>query len=213
MPAADDVWALVAVPLDNLRADAAERPDVPWPERREGLRQELSAIAAGPVVADLLGWLDELSDADRTNLLAGDDFSAYAYQVVTHSAGEAPTDEGYDENAWFAFLTENGGRWDGTAESWDAFREWFVYHATEAGFSAPATSLLDYLRPLAPADRIGMFAQYGVAIQPAATAGTLDPVAQQVMDRLLAAKPQYAEIPEARRVELVTAYLRERESK
>jgi hypothetical protein len=58
-----------------------------------------------------------------------------------------------------------------------------------------------------------MFAEYGVTIQaPESAIGTLDPRARQVMDRLLAAKPHYADIPEARRIEMVNEFLAREET-
>ena len=216
MPAADEVWVLVAGPLESLRSEAVEHPGLPWPDRRENLHRELSSVVAGPVVNQLMYWLDELPEGDRADLLVGDDLASHAYQVVCEAVPDGPAevaDAGYDEQAWFAYLAENGPRWDGTDESWPGFREWFVHYAAEAGLHVPATLFLDHLEPMAAADRVTMFAEYGVTIQvPEPAVAALDPLAQKVMDELLARKPQYADIPEARRVELVTALLAREES-
>jgi hypothetical protein len=162
--------------------------------------------------APLMNWLDGLSDTDRAQLLASDGLLTQAYEVMTPAEADEPADT-YDANAWFAFLAEHGTRWDGTEESWDAFREWFAFYAAEAGFREPCDLLMDYLASKSAAERIALFAEYGVAIQaPASAVGTLDPRAQGVMDNLLARKPQYADIPEARRIELVTAYLEREDS-
>lgn len=227
MLAADEAWALVSGPLENLRADALERPDLPWPERRENLRTELSTATADPMVDHLVTWLDELPDSDRASLLAGDDLPTQAYQVLTDAAAQETAQEAgeqpaaaYDENAWFAYLAEHGARWDGTEESWQAFRDWFLYYAAEAGFGSPATLLLDYLQPMAAADRVTLLGQYGVAIEPpqpamttAAAEVAADPRVRAVMAELLAEQPQYADIPEARRLELVAELLKREESK
>lgn len=197
-----ETWAVIVIPLENLRSDAIQRPDLPWPERREHLRLELSSVTANSVFEPLMDWLDGLSDADRAELLASEGLLTQAYQLMT------PIQPGstYDANAWFAFLAEHGPQWDGTEESWDGFREWFGFYAAEAGFREPCDLLMDYLASKAAAERIALFAEYGVTIQTPAT-GTLDPRAQRVMAALLARKPEYVDIPEARRIELVTAYL------
>jgi len=214
MPTADEVWAFAATPLENLRSGVNEQPDVPWPQRRADLHTELAGAVQENIVERLLTWLDDLSDTDRTELLTSDDLPAYAYRVIGAAVGAQPAAERqheYDENTWFAYLAEHGARWDGTAESWDGFRVWLVHHATEAGVGTPAGLLVDYLGPMAVADRITMLGQYGVAItRPETAEVTSDPRVQQVMARLLARKPQYADIPEARRIELVNEFLRKR---
>lgn len=217
MQAVEEVWPAVVEPLEKLRTEMGERPDLPWAEHRENLWRELSAVAADPVVECLLGWLDELPESDRTSLVGSDDLFGYAYQAMAAAdlaagpAGEPAA--GYDENAWFAYLAENGTRWDGTAGSWDAFREWFQYYAAEAGLGTPAQLFLDHLERMAPADRITLLAEYGVPIQaPEPAADPVDPRVRMIMDQVLAAEPEYADIPEARRIELVTAIIQERES-
>jgi hypothetical protein len=72
----------------------------------------------------------------------------------------------YDEDAWFAFLAEEGARWDGFAESWPTFREWFVYTAVERGFGPPAQQLVSYVEA-APSPWQAM-AEYGVQVNPLA---------------------------------------------
>lgn len=293
MPTADEMWALVAGPLETLRADTARQPDLPWPTHRENLRQALSSV---PVADHLLRWLDGLSDSDRRTLLVGDDLAVRARQEVTRAVGaattydesawsgfltengvrwdgtaeswpgfrdwfgyyatqaglgtpatalldhldpmtpadrvttfagygvrinavqvnsvqiNAPAADSYDEQEWYAYLAANGGRWDGTAESWDGFRQWFEYYATEAKLGKPATLLLDHLERMAPADRVVTLGQYGVVIRPPAPP-VVDPRIAEVLDRLLARKPEYAQIPEARRIELATEVLRRKEGK
>ncbi|HEX5406129.1 MAG TPA: hypothetical protein VFX16_27960 [Pseudonocardiaceae bacterium] len=216
MPSLEEAWAWVAGPLENLKNDVVARPGVPWSERGENFKRELSAATSHSVADDLYRWLNELSESDRSNLIGTDDLAAHAYQVVRRAvppAEPAPTQvvqqqaavAQYDESAWNRFLTEDGARWDGTVESWAAFRQWFEYYANAGGFQSPATGLLNYLEPMSAPDRVAAFAQYGVTIRPPAS--TVDPRVQQVMDELLAEKPEYAEIPEARRIELVNALL------
>jgi hypothetical protein len=95
---------------------------------------------------------------------------AAAIDVICAESLTAPeaeaADAQYDEGAWFAFLTEEGQRWDGFAESWPVFREWFVYTATERGFGQPAQQLMDYVEN-APSPWRAMV-DYGVPIDPLA---------------------------------------------
>ncbi|MFI7680269.1 hypothetical protein [Actinophytocola sp. NPDC049390] len=73
----------------------------------------------------------------------------------------------YDESVWVAFVAEFGASWNGAAETWDAFRTWFLYHAEERGVAAPATDFLDYAE--GESDRVAFFARYGVTIDVAAS--------------------------------------------
>lgn len=217
MPTVDEAWALVAGPLENLRSDAIDRPDLPWPERRESFHKELAALTTDPFMDELVDWLDDMSDSDRQALLIGDQLPIQVYQllptiVVDTGAAATNTAATEDETAWFAYLAENGVRWDGAEQSWDAFGDWFVYDATQAGFQAQASMLLDYLGNMATADRITMFAQYGVTIRQPQRATPMDRRVQEIMDNLLARTPAYADIPEARRIELVTAMIEREES-
>jgi hypothetical protein len=217
MTAADDVWAAVSTPFENLRTDAEQRPEVSWPDRRATLYVELSAVAESTVADRLLAWLDDLPEDERATLLVSDELAARAYEVVVQTVPEPVQEEQaqeYDADAWFAFLTENGARWDGTDESWQEFRDWFLYYATEGGFGDPAGLLLDYLDPRSPAERVALLAEYGVVIAAPeqATVAALDPEAQRIMAELLAERPEYAEIPEARRVELLAAVMARKET-
>lgn len=76
-----------------------------------------------------------------------------------------PADEpAYGESAWWAFLAEKGPRWDGTADTWAQFREWFSYTAHESGLQVPADRFLDHLENAE--NRIEVMATYGVEIDP-----------------------------------------------
>jgi hypothetical protein len=72
----------------------------------------------------------------------------------------------YDQNAWYAFLADEGRRWDGFADTWPVFREWFVHTARERGFGPPATALMSYVEA-APSPWRAMV-EYGVQINPLA---------------------------------------------
>lgn len=166
----DEVWGWLHPALAELRSAA----DQPWDELRARFLEQLGLTdpAEQPAVAALLHWLDEMPDEDRTATLSSDQLDTAAYELVqTHAAEPAAqqaAEDGYDEQAWQAFLTTNGPYWDGTAESWPAFRQWFEYHAAEQGLGSPATALLDFLEAQPAAERVTTFASYGVTITPAA---------------------------------------------
>lgn len=82
------------------------------------------------------------------------------------------SDPQYDEATWFAFLAEYGPGWDGLADSWDAFREWFADAAGHRGLSVPAGQFLAYLD--AADNRIATMGEYGVEINPLAGFPLLD---------------------------------------
>jgi hypothetical protein len=179
MSSADDAWAVVQPALVELQ----ENPDQPWETQVELLRDRLRQ--ADPWVAyALVEWLEGLPDGERAELLVSDRLPELAYQVLTD---QAPADEyaegtaedapdgyaegaaedaagGYDEGVWQAYLAENGPSWDGTDESWGAFREWFLYYAAERGVEEPATGLLTHMDGLSAGERVALFVQYGVTI-------------------------------------------------
>jgi hypothetical protein len=138
----------------------------------------------------------------------------------------------YDANAWDVYLATNGTAWDGAAASWSQFREWFLYYATEQGLAFPATGFLLAFDGKTPGERIAGFADYGITIRPsgpsgAATAATDPPVVSAdepalsadedtadedtnaLMEELLAENPEFAEISEQRRLELIAEVLSE----
>ncbi|HEY1573633.1 MAG TPA: hypothetical protein VGG05_19990 [Pseudonocardiaceae bacterium] len=220
MATADEAWAWLAAPVEKLRAGVVERPGESWQQRREDLRTELAAATRDSVADELLTWLDELSDSDRTAIVDSDDLAGHVYQWLTRqlppeqqpAAPPAPA-AAYDETAWYAHLAQNGRQWNGTGESWGPFREWFLYYAADAGFTTPATQLLDYLQPMAAADRVTTLGQYGVTIQaPAPAEPAPEVTAQQLMADVVAENPEFAEIPEERRIELTKMLLAEMES-
>lgn len=159
MSTVDEAWAKIYLPLQNLKQNTV---DTAWDAYREQFLGELDV--GDPIVAELVHRLDEMPDDDRAELMAGDQLDTFAYQVIQESAVPETVAGGYDEMVWADFLATNGVAWDGSEESWPTFREWFVYHANEAGVSMPATELLDYLETQQAGERVRTFAGYGVVI-------------------------------------------------
>jgi hypothetical protein len=219
MSTLDETWAWLYTPLQELKSDTAENPDKPWAERRAFLLERLGLTdsADHPLTDELFRWLDELPDDERGTMLAGEQLDTTAHELAQrHSeepAATAAAETTFDEAAWYAFLASHASQWDGTAESWDQFTEWLRYYADENGFGAPTGSLIDSLDVQAVADRVGVLAQYGVAIPASAEqhaeVPTSDEFADTHMADLLAEDPQFADIPEERRLELIAQVLGE----
>jgi hypothetical protein len=201
MSTPDDVWEWIRPPLEELKQGDNADPDMPWEERRQTfLRElELSDASQHPVVELLLQRLDESPEEERNRILGSDELNSMAYQLAQeHGAGqeaaggEAAYDEAapYDEQAWQAYLAENGPLWDGTEDSWEQFRDWFAYDAGQHGLSTPAAALLDYLTPQPAADRIATFAQYGVTITAPEQAAWADEAAPAPAEEEPAAQAQ-----------------------
>jgi hypothetical protein len=165
MTTAADVWSQVEPALDEVRAEYQRDSRTPWATVREQLSAALGSTAE-PVRTRLFEWLDAMSDQERVELLTGDQLEG---QVSAVLAGV--DQESCDESAWWEFLSTNGPTWDGTAESWPAFREWFAYQAGQQRLTAPADELLAYLEPLGAADRVAAFARYGVTLPAPASPG------------------------------------------
>jgi hypothetical protein len=155
-----------------MKQDYNADPVKPWEERRESFLRQLGLNDArqDPVIQELLERLDEAPEEERNRILGSDELDSMADEIVRQHApvqGEAGDGAGYDEQAWQAYLAQNGPQWDGTEESWEQFGQWFAYYAAEQGLGTPATAFLDYLAPQPAAERIATFAQYGVTITPA----------------------------------------------
>ena len=166
MSVQEDVWGWLHPALQDLRSTAGQS----WDERRARFLEQLGLAdpAEQPAVAALLHWLDELPDEERATTLDSDQLDATAYELVQTPVSK-PDDQhasgdGYDEQAWHTFLATNGPSWDGAAESWPAFRQWFEYHAAEQGLATAATALLEFLESQPASDRVATFASYGVTI-------------------------------------------------
>lgn len=163
MSTPDDAWARIYEPLQELKTSSVES----WPDRRGQFLDKLgmSESSGDPVIDALLRQLDEMPDDRRDDVLHTDQLDTLAYDtIVEHTPSAMATEQGYDEGQWAAFLTANGPVWNGTADTWQQFRDWFAYQAGEQGFGQPATALLDYLGQFPVTDRISAFARYGVTI-------------------------------------------------
>jgi hypothetical protein len=243
MPTADEIWAWLRPPLDELKRDVVATPDQPWEARRESFLRELDLPdpSQHPVTEPLFRRLDEMPEQDRTRALGSNEIDTivdeYVREHADAPAAEDPDPEGpegpegaaamapaYDEQAWQAYLAENGPQWDGTEATWGQFEQWFAYYAAERGLSVPAAGLLGYLTAQSAPDRITTLAQYGVTItvagEPAAHQRAAEPVTagekpaapaetgltdadiSAVMDELLAENPDFASIPADRRREI-----------
>lgn len=224
MSSFDELMAWLREPLQELRSAYDADPAAPWDERRAWLLDRLGIYDPGqhPLVEQLLRWLDELSDTDRADVLRGDQLEARAQELARELApATEEQDDGasaYDENAWAEYLAAHGTAWDGTDESWGQFRDWFLYYAEERGVADPATALLDYLGELPVDDRIAAFARYDVVIEQEETeepatdeeeVAVDEEVADAAMAELLQERPEFAQIPEERRRELMAQVLRE----
>lgn len=155
--------------LESALQELTVATDEPWDERRARFVDRLgSATADQEPLAELLRSLDEMPEEDRNELLSSPD---RLDSLVTELGGAAPSDGPFDESAWQTFLMANGRAWDGTEESWQAFRTWIEYYAGEQGLAEPTTALLDAMATRPVADRVATFASYGVTITTVDTSG------------------------------------------
>jgi hypothetical protein len=225
MPSADDIWEWIHAPLEELKNDLSAEPDKLWETRRAEFLEHLglSEPSQYPAIGHLLEHLDQLAEEDRATLISSGEIDSVAYQIAQqydeseatgHGEPAATETSGYDEQAWHAYLAENGPYWNGTEEAWPQFREWFIYHATERGLGEPATALLDYLNAQPAAERITTFAQYSVTINPIApqpeepeTGELSSQEIDDMMAEVLAENPELADIPEERRREIMAEIL------
>jgi hypothetical protein len=88
MSGVDELWAWLYPAIQQLRSSAVNDPGLGWDERRAAFLGWLGLREAGESAAVdlLLRGLDELSDADRATLLAGDEWDAVAYEAVQQAA-------------------------------------------------------------------------------------------------------------------------------
>jgi hypothetical protein len=167
--AAQRWFALICETYDKtIDAGAAE-----WPSFTAAL---LEAASGGGVGADLVEqFVEHLQLTDSTPFETvgrlrelGTDLPAWHRELTAKEPGAESG--GYDESAWQAFLAEHGARWDGADSTWDQFREWFVYTATEQGLGEPAAAFVAYAE--SQPDKVAVFAQYGLSIAGAEAAAT-----------------------------------------
>jgi hypothetical protein len=200
MASAEEIWTRVFPALEALTMDVVNQPVRSWAERRKVFLDPLGGDRAEQDldIAPLIEWLDELPESDRTILLSGS-LSAQAKIRIDQQASRSPRDAGdpaepggeaahadqgdspeqYDLDAWYAFVAENGTAWNGTAETWTAFVDWFAYVAAENRLSHPAQGLLAELAPLSLPGRVGLLAEYGVAAPGAAQPPAAEPPAAE----------------------------------
>jgi hypothetical protein len=186
----------------------------PWENRRETFVRELGALGLSddPLATQLVERLDSASDDERAMMLASRQFGLAEVPVEEQAVGQPGAagaggtegEPGYDEQAWHAYLAQNGPAWDGSQDSWGQFRQWFLYYADERGLLEPATGLVELLDGQSAADRVSTLARYGVSIATAAETGEIsDEDIDSMMRELLAEHPELAEIPAELRRELV----------
>lgn len=108
-----------------------------------------------------------------TQARAGPEYLTARYLQLAEAAAGTDEDEqavaeASAENAgdWDAYLAQCGSEWDGTEDSWPAFREWFAYHGETAGVATFAQAFLVYAEE--SGDKAAVFAEYGIAVPAAA---------------------------------------------
>jgi hypothetical protein len=215
----DELWAWVYQPLQDLKQGCQHEPESPWSERVDVFLGQLGLHdpADHPVVQALLLQLGELSDdAERVEFVMTEQVDALIYQLAQELSGPEhgnTADASHDEAGWSAFLAQNGTLWNGGAESWEQFKEWFLYHATEHGLGAPAGAFVNYVDSVPNDERISVFGQYGIAVPRATPDGgdvIPDEATMAAMAELVEEMPEFAEIPEERRRELLAEVLAKR---
>jgi hypothetical protein len=206
----DEVWAWLYQPLQDLKQNQTTDTDKPWEDHQAAFLEQLGLTNAtdSPVTEMLLERLDELSADDRLALLSSDQVDTIAYEIVQQcTPTPAAEPAAYDDNAWYAFAAENLALWDGAAQSWTQFAEWFAYQGGEQGFGVPAKALVDQLTGMSNADRIVTIAQYGVTI--AAPAAPADPSIRAMMEEILKEHPEFATMPEDQLLEMTAQVMAE----
>lgn len=203
--------------------DALAESQEPWQDRREAFVRQLGALGLSddPLTAQLMERLDSVSDDERATMLAGREFGLSEAPVEEQASGQpgqaagggAAGGPGYDEQAWQAYLAQNGPSWDGSRDSWGQFRQWFLYYADERGLQEPATGLMEYLDGQSADERVSTLAQYGVSIAQGSQEDEPDEVADEDIDsmmrELLEQQPELAEIPEDIRRQLIIEAFKE----
>jgi hypothetical protein len=210
----EDYWQWM---LERLAQDTSGSD---WDERWSQFTAQpgVTEYVEDPGVLALKEYLDQRSESDRDALLDSTDAVSLLSQLTaegivepaaaeTDATSVAPSEEGYDEGAWQTFAQSYLAQWDGSDETWDQFREWFLYYAAEQSLGLPAQQLLDSASQQTVPERIATFAQYGAHIQPAAVPEGAEQQDADDMDSLLAEilaeHPEFEEIPPERRSEIV----------
>jgi hypothetical protein len=77
--------------------------------------------------------------------------------------GVAPDTVEFSQDAWFAYLRQWDGGWDGTEGTWDTFVAGFLHHAPD-GSRDIARQFAEQLGALGVAERITGLADYGITV-------------------------------------------------
>jgi len=153
MADAGEQWAVVYEPLQELKADG------PWETRREEFVAKLPD-AQDPAIGAFLHHLDELTDDQRTDLLRTEEADTVLYGYLEEFS-DSESSESSESGTWADFVATNAEYWDGEEDTWDTFREWFVYEAYQAGFGEPSAALFAELDTQDIDSRIATFGREG----------------------------------------------------
>jgi hypothetical protein len=170
MADAGDQWAVVYQPLQEMKSEG------PWETRRAEFVGKLPD-EHDPAIVAFLAHLDELTDEQRADLLRTEEADTVMYGYLeeysdsSSESGEYSEDEEGEETeegetpahdgTWAGFLEVNVPYWDGEEDTWDTFREWFVYHADAAGFGDESAALFAELDTQDIDSRIATFGRNG----------------------------------------------------
>jgi hypothetical protein len=165
-------WFDLVVGVVDMRVAAAAGADLEWDSVRADLldaaAQSGFAAVAEQFVAQVESYgepLDvvQLMSARRTDLGAAYAAAVQAaYDAPVGVAGaEADDPANEDPAVWNEYLATNGPMWDGTEDSWPAFRDWFVYYAGEQGVGGSALAFCDFADA---GDKRQVFAEYVVVV-------------------------------------------------
>jgi hypothetical protein len=115
----------------------------------------------GQLLAELKKLAGEKGDAEDPRSIfqdpdLGSRYAPAAQGPDTAQAAGVPVAEGSaiyrdagqpqqeDHEAWNSFLAQHGPRWDGTEESWQPFRDWFLYYADQSQVGESARGFIAY---------------------------------------------------------------------
>ena len=147
-------WTAITEAVQTMKAGTA----LPWEDRRSQFVADLPELdaAADYAVAEVLPWLDGMTDEQRAETFRGEEVDTALVNLATEYAP--------DPEAWYAYVREAGASWNGLAESWDAFSEWFRYYAYEPGFGTYAEDLMADLGGRTNPERLAALAEFGVTL-------------------------------------------------
>lgn len=205
---ADEFWSWLHSPLWNLKHSLTARPEMTWIERREQFLAELGQpdSQGHPYVRMLIMRLDEMSDEDRDSVLSADEIDRRAYEIIQQAGTFTDIAGGYDAAAWNGYLIAGVTQWDGSAESWDSFKEWFIYYAVEVGLSEPAHDFVRYVDDMSLDDRIATFVHMAsVSDQHEVIPPSRDAVVAEIAKEV----PGFERLSEQEMAEIISEVMRE----